>query len=131
MDSSSNEEYYMKYVIDGNDGTGKSSIVTILKGMGYKVSDRGIPTKMTDNMLITPKINEFYIILDADVETCQKRLLEAGKDLDEKYHRLEDLIYYRERFLDVAKKLGDRAVVVDSSGSLVETLKLCLSVIVR
>lgn len=39
----------MIIVIDGNDGTGKSTLVEKLRKDGYNVQDRGIPTKLTDN----------------------------------------------------------------------------------
>ncbi|MDD3101684.1 MAG: non-canonical purine NTP pyrophosphatase [Patescibacteria group bacterium] len=115
-------------VVDGNDGTGKTTLVNQLKNRGYIVKDRGIPTKLTDDENILPAENEFYIILDASVEVCRKRLEKAGRVLDEKYHTVGDLKYYREKFIKVAKKLKGRAVIVDSSGSEDD---LCNSVIKR
>src|SRR3989339_216044 len=93
----------MKIIIDGNDGVGKSTLVLSLKDLGYEVSDRGLPTIMTDDPNTELKQNEIYIILDVSVEISQKRLLEAGKDLNERYHCLDDLKYYREKFLEIQK----------------------------
>lgn len=110
-------------VIDGNDGTGKSTLVAALKEQGYEVKDRGLPTKLTDNpQAPTDKVDEIYLILDLPVNECQKRLRAAGKDLAEQYHRKEDLTHYRQRFLTVAKSLT-RCRVVDASGSKEQTLK--------
>ena len=114
-------------VVDGNDGTGKSTLVAALKELGFKVKDRGLPTKLTDYPQ-TPmeKAEEVYLILDLPVSTCQKRLLEAGKDLTEQYHTKEDLTHYRQRFLSVAKSL-QRCKVLDASGSKKQTLKRALA----
>ena len=116
-------------VIDGNDGTGKSTLVAALKELGFKVKDRGLPTKLTDYPQ-TPKekAEELYLILDLPVSKCQERLLEAGKDLKEQYHTKEDLTYYRRRFISVAKTLK-RCKVVDASGSKKQTLKRALAAI--
>ena len=117
----------MKLVVDGNDGTGKSTLVGMLRQLGYEVSDRGIPTKMTDDNSITASDEEFYFILDVPVEVSQARLLKAGRDLKERYHTLEDLVFYRERFLAISKRL-ENSVVIDASGSPEEVLSHFLSV---
>lgn len=105
----------MTLVIDGNDGTGKSTLVASLRNMGYSVLDRGVPTKMTDDMAAFSDIkdNEVYFILDASVETSRKRLALAGRDLNEKYHTVEDLTYYREKFLSVCDIIPD-AILIDA-----------------
>lgn len=110
-------------VVDGNDGTGKSTIVAWLRMLGHNVVDRGIPTKMTDDPDMKPNAKEVYFILDAPVEISRARLAAAGKDLNEKYHTVQDLIHYRERFQDVAKQLAN-GVVIDTSGSLERTQSL-------
>lgn len=105
--------YMKKIVIDGNDGTGKTWLVSELKRHCIDAQDRGIPTQMTDDDSIQPNEDEFYIILDAPVETCRERLKKAGKDLNEKYHTVEDLTHYRKRYLEVAIKLGTQAIIMD------------------
>jgi thymidylate kinase len=105
----------MIIVVDGNDGTGKSTLVNKLIKKGYEVKDRGIPTKLTDNPSLKPNSNEFYVILDAPVEVCSERLKQAGRDMTEKYHTLEGLTHYRQRFLDVAKQLQGYCIVIDAS----------------
>ena len=116
----------MKIVVDGNDGTGKSTLVEKLKQAGYEVQDRGIPTKLTDNPHLEPEPNEFYLILDAPVEICQERLKKAGRDLNQKYHTIEDLTYYRKRFLEVAKQLKNQCVLIDATKSIEEVYKEAL-----
>ena len=119
-------------VVDGNDGTGKSTVVAQLHSRGYRVQDRGLPTKLTDNPQIEEKTetgsSEIYLILDLPVEQCQQRLLAAGKDLSEQYHTEADLKYYRQRFLDVAKSLAN-CKIVDASGSKRETLERAIAAI--
>ena len=39
-----------------------------------------------------------YIILDASIETCQKRIAERGDSLDCEFHNKKDLTKYKERF---------------------------------
>jgi len=112
-------------VIDGNDGTGKSTVVEKLKMMGWNVKDRGIATKLTDDSNAgTPGKNEIHIILDAPVEISQRRLLQAGKSLNEKYHTLEDLKHYRTLFMEVAQVYNMH--IVDSSGSPENTMNSIL-----
>jgi predicted ATPase len=44
----------VRLVVDGNDGTGKSTLVEALRLRGFAAADRGIPTKMTDDRGIRP-----------------------------------------------------------------------------
>lgn len=115
----------MRLVIDGNDGTGKSTLVAMLQPLFHGVGnlhDRGIPTKMTDDSTVQPDDEELYLILDAPVEVSRERLACAGKDLDERYHTVKDLTHYRQRFREVAERLGPtRCRVVDASGTSEET----------
>ena len=112
----------MRIVVDGNDGTGKTTLVDALRKRGYTVIDRGIPTIMTDNPDALPDNDEFYLILDAPIEVCRGRLIKAGKDLTERYHTVEGLRYYRQQFFDVAKKLKN-CFMIDASGSPEHILK--------
>ena len=117
-----------RIVIDGNDGVGKSTLVRALLKLGYDVSDRGIPTTMTIHPDVKPRDDELYIILDAPVETSRERLAQAGKDLTEQFHTVEDLTHYRQRFLDVAKVLPN-CHVIDATQTAEKVLEECLSTI--
>ena len=115
----------MLVVVDGNDGTGKSTIVAILRRMGYEVADRGLPTALTDKPLTPHLSDRIYIILDAPIELCQERLKAAGKDLTEKYHTLTDLAYYRARYQEIATTLPD-CMLISTDKPLDLTLQACL-----
>jgi thymidylate kinase len=118
----------IRLVVDGNDGTGKSTLATMLTAAGLAVADRGIPTRMTDDPAVEPNPKEFYIILDAPVEVCRERLLRAGKSAPERYHTVEDIPFYRQRFLEVAATLHN-GVVIDASGSPRMVFETCLTVL--
>lgn len=118
----------LSVVVDGNDGTGKSTLVAALRALGYTVQDRGLPTKLTDSPDRDPRPEEVFLILDAPVEVSQARLRAAGKSLEEKYHAEADLRHYRARFLTVAEALPG-AHVIDSSGAPDETLGRALRVL--
>ena len=89
-------------VVEGNDGTGKSTLVAALAARGFVVRDRGLPTKMTDDPALRPtaeqRASELYLILDVPVAVSRERLAKAGKDLEERYHTVEDLSRYRRRY---------------------------------
>lgn len=102
-------------VVDGNDGTGKSTLVAALSALGYEAQDRGLPTRATDHGLpATVPQGEDYLILDAPEAVSRERLARAGKALDESWHTLESLTHYRARFREVAAALG--VSLVDASG---------------
>lgn len=110
-------------VIDGNDGTGKSTLVKALDALGLRVQDRGLPTKASDDGVPPREAwppGERYLILDVPVEVSRERLRLAGKDLTERYHTVEDLTFYRARYVEVAKGFG--VDLVDSSGPLERTV---------
>lgn len=115
----------MLIVVDGNDGTGKTTLVEALAGMGFEVRDRGIPTKMTDDPSLRPDDGEVYLILDVPVDVSRERLRLAGKDLNERYHTVEDLAWYRQRFAQVAATLP-RCRVIDTTGSREKVLTRAL-----
>jgi XTP/dITP diphosphohydrolase len=119
-----------RVVVDGNDGTGKSTVVARLRALGWNVADRGAPTKMTDDPSVKPAEGEVTLILDCPVETCRERLAKAGKNLDEKYHTVADLGHYRRRFLEVAKGLP-RCEVVDAAGTPDQVVAACLAALGR
>lgn len=114
---------YKKLVLDGNDGTGKSSRAkAIQEVLGIEVSERGPLSKLTDcDEIFSPYVKEgesielstealeaineiknntdtLYAILDAPVIKCQQHIVARGDSLDAPYHNFRDLCYYRERF---------------------------------
>ena len=118
-----------KIVVDGNDGTGKSYRIEQLKKIFPEIEfeDRGIFSKATlnESLFTLESIKDFikardefldyikntedtlYIIIDASVETCQKRILERGDSLEEEYHTKEDLEKFRKRFLYLVDLVKD------------------------
>ena len=117
-----------KIVVDGNDGTGKSTRVSQLKKMfpNVEVCDRGEFSEATLNELIfvgndvnhlveratfyrsiKRKSDCLFIIVDASPETCQKRILERGDSIDVPYHNMDDLIKYHDRFLNLVELCKD------------------------
>ena len=113
-----------KIVIDGNDGTGKTFRVNLLRKMfpNIEIEDRGIfSDKTLDDCLfdynkassinhrknfvnsIEEQKDTLFIICDASVETCQKRISKRGDSLEEEYHNKKDLIKYRKRFMLLAE----------------------------
>lgn len=126
-----------KIIIDGNDGTGKTTRLVQLKRMfpNIKYEDRGIFSKMTlvDELFnrtgnydeIQKKFYEdvqkdsstLYIICRASSEVCQKRILERGDSIEEEFHTLDDLNKYNNRFdilVDIVKDLPN-VMVVDTT----------------
>ena len=126
-----------KIVIDGNDGTGKTTRLVQLKKMfpNIKYEDRGIFSKMTlidelfnrnkNYVTLNQKFYEsikqdsstLYIICRASSEICQKRILERGDSIEEEFHTLDDLNKYNQRFddlIDIVKDLPN-VMVVDTS----------------
>ena len=117
----------MIVVIDGNDGTGKSTLAEKLRAKGYHVKDRGIPTKLTSNPELKVNSEEIYIILDVPVEVSRERLKKAGRDLNEEYHTVEDLTKYRNRFLRIANEID--CVLIDASGSPEEVFEEAIKIL--
>jgi ATP phosphoribosyltransferase len=112
-------------VVDGNDGTGKSTLVASLAAMGYEVQDRGLPTRATVDG-IPDKIpdDELYIILDVPEEVSRARLEKSGKDMNEYWHTPEALTLYRAKFREVAEALG--VPLIDATGRPEEVLSTVL-----
>ena len=126
-----------KIVIDGNDGTGKTTRLVQLKKMfpNIKYEDRGIFSKMTlidelfnrnkNYVTLSQKFYEsikqdsstLYIICRASSEIYQKRILERGDSIEEEFHTVDDLNKYNQRFddlIDIVKDLPN-IMVVDTS----------------
>lgn len=114
---------YNKLVLDGNDGTGKTTRANAIREiMGIEVNERGPLSRLTDcdelfglfsykkepigysetaiDAMDEMKRNTdtLYVILDSPVKTCQQNIISRGGSIEEKYHTFEDLCYYRERF---------------------------------
>ena len=61
--------------------------------------------------------NTLYIILVADPEVCQERIKARGDSIEEKYHTLEDLKFYEDRFRTLIKFVEDlpNIMVIDTT----------------
>lgn len=121
--------------VDGNDGTGKTTRIEYLKKIfpDIPILDRGEFSKATLNEDIfadsknwkciiesrnfynTIKYSDrLYIIMDADPEVCQQRIIARGDRIDVPYHNMDDLIKYHDRFLhlvDLCKDLPNVIVI--------------------
>ena len=118
-------ELPQKIVVEGNDGTGKSTLVEQLQQLGYQVQDRGRPTRMTDDPQLQPRGDVLYVVLDVPVQVSQQRLARAGKSLDEQYHNVQDLTHYRARYQELLPRLPHH-LLLDASGTPEQVLQLCL-----
>lgn len=116
----------MKIIVDGNDGTGKSTLVEILGSQYDNVFDRGVPTRMTDDDSVVPDPEDFYIILDAPVAISHARLQACGKPMDEYYHTIEGLTHYRNKYLEIVKKLGKQCTLIDANQSIQDVVKTAI-----
>lgn len=123
-----------KYIveIDGNDGVGKTYLIEHLSDDSFFKEntiflDRGQFTKLTDGGVFKREECHIYIILDALVEVCQERILKRGDSLSEKYHTREDLEYYRQRFLDLAKEYSIPVISIDSDKDIEKVKKIIKS----
>lgn len=95
----------MRIVIEGNDGTGKTTLCQALKALGIEnVQDRGEMSAATLSDLVEPMPDTLYILLDCPWDVSKSRLIAAGKDMAEKWHSDNSLVYYRQAFLDLAPR---------------------------
>lgn len=93
-------------VIDGNDGTGKTTVANELAKHGIKARDRGLATKMTDDPGLADN-GDTVFVLHAPVPVCRQRLARRGADLDERYHTENDLKLYGRLFLELRHRIGN------------------------
>lgn len=124
---------YKRIIIDGNDGTGKTTRVKCLQEVFNKyvgnveILDRGPFSEATLNdNLFTPEnlvwpnsetwdfINKirddedtFYVIIDLPVADCQSRIVDRGDSIDAPFHNYTDLCVYRERFQQLYRYLHE------------------------
>lgn len=112
--------------IDGNDGTGKSTLIAKLKQL-YTITfqDRGLPSALTIEKL-APEA-DFYIILSCSVETSLNRLKEAGRDMEEYWHLPDTLKYFHEKFLQISQE--NNWPIVDSDCSELDLLNKVILII--
>lgn len=96
---------FSRVIVDGLDGTGKSTLVQSLNALGYLAQDRGNATKMTDDETTVAEADAYYLILLAPPEVCHRRLQEAGKPMDEVWHTMESLVHYARRYEEIRPRL--------------------------
>lgn len=92
--------------IDGNDGTGKTTIIKELKkhNPDFEIKDRGALSIATDSGKFKKEKNVCYVIITASPVTCQNRIKGRGDSIIEKYHTMEDLNKYHGRFINLGKE---------------------------
>lgn len=96
--------------VDGNDGVGKSFLIKRLLALhpslvnDFEFNDRGDLSLATDSDEFIKKEGVIYIIVDCSEELSQKRILKRGDSIEEKYHTMEDLKYYRAKFMALSAK---------------------------
>lgn len=115
----------MKIVVDGNRGTGKSTLVTSLRSLGFKTYDEGAPSKMVDSAEVAPDDDTCYVILDATAETSLKRMRAAKRRIAFPQIMFAHLLTRRKMFHEVAPRLP-LCAMVDADGSREATLTATL-----
>lgn len=105
----------MKFEVDGNDGTGKSYRVSILRQVlqTVEIKDRGLFSDATlDERIfegdkdaveafrrtVRENTDVLYMICTCSIRKSQERILARGGSLDEEFHTEADLKKYNERF---------------------------------
>ncbi len=120
---------FARIVVDGNDGTGKSSLLQGLRAFGFqRLEDRGELTKATDDPQVGPAPDTTYLLLVCPWQESRRRLEASGADLDDPYHSHAALEKYDARFRALATKF--HAHVIDTGArSPAETLHAALDVL--
>ena len=115
-----------RIVIDGNDGTGKSTLVRSLRLLGYtNAHDRGEMSEATLDPSVKPAPDTTYILLTLGWQVCKARLIVAGRDMTEKWHTDAALRLYDQKFRKIAQDFD--AHVIESrypSTTMYEALDL-------
>lgn len=112
----------MKICIDGNDGTGKSTLISKLKELmpQHEYQDRGLPSALTVSQHADSA--DLYVILTCPVDVSLHRLSTANRDMTEHWHLPETLEKYHNLFLDLANQHG--WLLVDASVSIEELVEV-------
>lgn len=112
----------MKICIDGNDGTGKTTIISLLKERYPNVifMDRGLPSAMTVNKDFEKA--DHYFILTCPVSVSLERLKNANRDMTEYWHLPETLNYFNDKFKELA--LQNNWIIVESTSSVDSVLNI-------
>jgi thymidylate kinase len=116
----------MKICIDGNDGTGKSTLIAALKQLfpEHEYQDRGLPSAMTVGDDAAPA--DLYVILSCPVETSTQRLVAAERNMTDHWHLPETLHKYHKMFVDLAQLHGwhliDSTVSIEKMTEIVRAL---------
>lgn len=123
----------IKVVIDGIDGTGKSTIIKILKEKykSYLFKDRGILTPLTllHWKKMPKQLNrdfDFYIILESDPEIARSRLLKRYNGDETKFDEWEtpeSLFFYLKKYRYLAGKYGDMYVIDTTKKNIEEVVQ--------
>ena len=125
---------YTKVIIDGISGSGKSERINKLRELiandpetngKVTVEEHGIlreaignndmfdvKNKFARNFALTELITQvnndkdtLYIVFDAPVIDCQRRILKQGNSIEDKHRTFAELCVYREKYLQIANDL--------------------------
>ena len=116
----------MNVVVDGADGTGKTTLVESLRVLGFTVSDRGAPSRMLLSEDAGWETGEVYLILDAPTKVCRARLEPLGQPKQS----AADWVRQRQGFRLAATELPHSAVI-DASQTPAVTLERSLTALSR
>ncbi len=115
------EKFHMQEItIDGNDGTGKSTVIAKLRELGYVIKDRGIPTKLTDDPNFPVPPNGIYVILDTSVETREQQVAISLKNF---------ILSLISHFIDNASKRSPKHCQVPRSSMRISQLMVLWKIV--
>ena len=104
----------LRIVVEGNDGTGKSTLVRGLRALGFaNVEDRAEMTLASDDDSVGPAPETTYLLVHCRWETSHERLVASGADMKDQYHQPSALRHYADKFLSLRERFG--AVAISTS----------------